>query len=200
MLDEASHAWLDATLRGDQAEADRLEAVLDAATLLEQQRRNRPERIRDEALELAAHGVPVFPIRPRGKQPLTRHGFKDATTDPAVIAEWFEQWPDANLAMPTGVAFDVIDVDGPAGMARMYAKVDPMIDGLDVLGIATTSRDGGRHIYVPVTGRGNKAALYPGIDYRGDGGYVVVPPSVGDNGRRYEWLEHPLHATRSEAA
>lgn len=199
-LIDTARAYVTAIERGDQAEEERLAALLDTVTQLEQQQRERPTRILEEALTLARAGVPVFPIRPRGKQPLTAHGFKDASTDQAQVEQWWRQWPDANLGLPTGVAFDVVDIDGPEGIARMYARDEPFIDTLTVLGIAGTSRDGGQHVYVPVTGLGNKAALYPGIDYRGVGGYVVAPPSIGANGRRYEWLQSlDLDAARAAA-
>lgn len=200
MLDDTSLAYIAAITRGDQAETDRLGNVLDAATLLEQQQRDHPDRIRREAHNLAAAGIPVFPIRPREKRPLTRHGFKDATTDPDIIAAWFDQWPDANLGIPTGIAFDVVDIDGTEGMISMYGGTEPVIDSLEVIGLALTSRDGGRHLYVPVADMSNGANLWPGVDYRGVGGYVVAPPSIGANGRRYEWLKHPLPLAAGAAA
>lgn len=189
MLDDASRAWLAALERGDQAEADRLAAVLDTATLLEQQRRDSPGRILGEALRLAEAGVAVFPIEPRGKRPLTRHGFKDATTDTAVVQGWWAQWPDANLGLPTGTGFDVIDIDGRDGFASMYCGDNPLVNDFVIVAVSRTSRPGGRHLYIPPTGRGNGAGLVPGVDYRGLGGYVVAPPSIGANGERYEWVQ-----------
>ncbi|MGH7487948.1 MAG: bifunctional DNA primase/polymerase, partial [bacterium] len=56
------------------------------------------------ALEYAARGWPVLPIRPRAKLPLTEHGLHDATTDPELITQWWERWPDANIGIRTGVA------------------------------------------------------------------------------------------------
>ena len=64
------------------------------------------------------------------------------------------------------------------------------VDQLTIVGIALTSRNAGRHLYIrAMEGRGNKANIYPGVDYRGSGGYVVAPPSMGANGRRYQWLQ-----------
>ena len=54
----------------------------------------------------------MFPCRTNGKEPLVAGGFKAATIDPEQIRRWWMQWPDANVAMPTGVGtFDVLDVD-----------------------------------------------------------------------------------------
>ncbi|MGH3303219.1 MAG: bifunctional DNA primase/polymerase, partial [Streptosporangiaceae bacterium] len=66
----------------------------------------------ERALAHAERGWPVFPCRPGSKEPATRHGFRDATTDPAQIRAWWLRWPDANLAIATGAPGpDVLDVD-----------------------------------------------------------------------------------------
>lgn len=196
MLDETCTAYLDAIRRDDPQEERQLARLLDVADQLEQAR---PVDLGAAAIAYATAGVAVFPIQPLGKRPLTEHGFKDATIDAAQIGAWWQQWPDANIGLPTGVGFDVIDIDGRQGIATMYAGDRPLIDSVTILGIALTSRDAGRHIYVPVTGEGNKANIYPGVDYRGQGGYVVAPPSVGASGRRYRWIR-PLEAHRTEVA
>lgn len=139
---------------------------------------------------------PVFPIVPRGKKPLTAHGFHDATTDTAQILDWWRQWPDANLGTPTGAegcGYDVVDIDGPAGMASLLE----FRHELDVKAIAFTPGDGverkpGRHLYIPATGDGNATKFAPGCDYRGDGGYVCLPPSVALHGVRYAWIDEPV--------
>lgn len=227
MLDEAETAYLAAIDRGDTTAADRLVAVLDAATALEQQR-DQPVRgaILAEALDLAACGVPVFPLGRRSKFPAIPnthaktdppcraecgrqgHGLYDATTDAAVIRDWWRQYPHANVGIRTGVAFDVVDLDGPRGIAALYNGAAPVVDTLEVLGIARTPRaepkdgrpGGGRHLFVPVTGLGCKTDLYPGVDYRGQGGYVVAAPSVASSGVRYEWVIHPMRGSVKVAA
>lgn len=200
MLDDTSRAYLAAITSGDITAVTRLAAVLDAATELDRLNGERDTpTLAAAALTYAARGIAVFPIKPRGKQPLTAHGFKDATTDTTQITAWWTATPDANIGVPTGHHFDVVDIDGREGMVSVYAGPDPVINSLTVLGIATTSRDGGRHIYVPPTDLGNKASVMPGVDYRSIGGYVVAPPSVGVNGRRYEW-QTALTVTQAAAA
>jgi hypothetical protein len=54
------------------------------------------------ALDLAANGIPVFPVNPTNKRPLTQRGFKDASTDRHVIEEWWRNHPRAMLGVPTG--------------------------------------------------------------------------------------------------
>lgn len=197
MLDDTSLAYLTAIHTGHHLEVDRLARVLDTATLLEQGRRT--VSLHDAALAYTRRGVAVFPVKPRGKTPLTAHGFKDATTDPDRVHAWWTATPDANIGVPTGHLFDVVDIDGSEGIATMYNGAQPLIDDLTVIGVARTSRDGGRHLYVPATGAGNKTGIFPGVDYRGAGGYVVAPPSIGANGRRYEWAQPLTHATAAAA-
>jgi Bifunctional DNA primase/polymerase, N-terminal/Primase C terminal 1 (PriCT-1) len=127
---------------------------------------------------------------PRNKTPATTHGLKDATTDPSVIKEWWHHEPAYNVAVTTGAASKifVVDVDGFDAETNLRklevehgADIPPSVE-------AITAR--GRHIYLqypesPVRNSAGKIA--PGIDVRGEGGYVLVPPSVHPSGRSYSW-------------
>lgn len=150
----------------------------------------REDALRLSAIHYARSGIAVFPLKPADKVPATRNGFKDATTDPDQVARWWTDMPQANIGAPTGHRFDVIDVDGPDGIASMLAKYPSLNDiGLPLLGRATTPRGGGHHLFIaPAAGRRNGAKLLPGVDCRALGGYVVLPPSRGANGRLYRWL------------
>lgn len=168
------------------------EAIIDHAESLDVADRQRQRRLAatplgDAALWYADHGIPIFPLQPRGKLPATKHGFQDATTDRDQIRQWWHDMPAANIGTPTGHQFDVIDIDGAEG-ANQWAQLTEN-DGLPpILGRAGTPRPGGNHLYIAATGRGNKTAFLPGMDYRGIGGYVVAPPSLGANARRYVWI------------
>lgn len=146
-----------------------------------------PGRLAAAAHWYAQQGWAVFPLKPGTKIPATRNGFKDATTDPEQITAWWDATPQANVGLPTGAAFDVVDIDGNDGMASFDAleQAGAFAD-VPALGYVTTPR--GWHVYVPPSGRGNKTALRPGLDYRGNGGYVVAPPSVVD-GKLYRWAQ-----------
>src|SRR4029453_3214113 len=63
------------------------------------------------ALRYAESGLPLFPSVPRAKHPLTQHGFKDATTAPARIQQWWRQTPDANIGIATGSVSGLLVVD-----------------------------------------------------------------------------------------
>jgi hypothetical protein len=141
------------------------------------------------ALALAARGFHIFPCRPRDKRPATANGLKDATTDLGVIQAWWAQQPDSNIAIATGPASGifVVDVDGldaEAALRRLEAEHGALPATVE----AITAR--GRHIYFkwpqePV--RNSASKIGENIDIRGDGGYVLCPPSIHPSGRRYCW-------------
>lgn len=134
------------------------------------------------ARRFAGTGIPVFPCVPGAKQPLTSNGFYDATTDPTQIARWWTRTPEANIAIPTGAASGlvVLDVDvHPTGDG--YAALDDLrtrglVDGWAWL-VRTPS--GGLHAYYPAhdTSQRNWSAPKAHIDFRGEGGYIIAPPS-----------------------
>jgi hypothetical protein len=133
------------------------------------------------ALKVASTGWSVFPCIPNGKQPLTKHGFKNATTDPSIIAKWWRRWPDANLAMPTGKAtVDVLDVDFHGPEANGFPSFNRLLRaGLVAGAVAIVSTpSGGMHVYFRPSGQGNSSMPRHHLDVRGDGGYVLVPPST----------------------
>lgn len=189
-LTDTERALIDAATAGDDAEFDRLAAVLDAADAEREARLAAPGALVATALWYAQQGVPVFPCQPGGKAPATRHGFKDASTEPDRVRAWWAATPRANIGLATGHRFDVFDADGPAGILALGQYMDA--GGFPpILGKALTPH--GRHYYVPPAGMGNKAGVLPQVDYRGTGGYVVAPPSLTPDGR-YRWVpDQPLN-------
>jgi hypothetical protein len=192
--EQLTHEWLQLIEANQEFE-------LDCATILENrilELDNQPPRLQAAALTYASWGWPVFPLKPLSKVPATRRGFKDATLHPDQIRAWWTRQPDSNIGLPTGHAFDVIDIDPPQGwhsLTQLLSEEDPHTgrgDLPDAHGqVATAS--GGAHYYVkPIPGRGNTVHILPGIDYRGAGGYVVAPPStLGQPGRQWSWTTHP---------
>lgn len=140
------------------------------------------------ARDFAAAGVPVFPCVPGGKRPLTERGFHDATTDPEVLAAWQQQHPEANIGVPTGAVSGVVvvdvDVHGPVNGYDAFRRAHEagLVDGWQLL-VSTPS--GGMHAYYPAAaGLSQRSwqAARTGIDFRGDGGYIIVPPSAINSG------------------
>lgn len=141
------------------------------------------------AISLAKKGMCVFPCRARDKRPATANGLKDATTDLKIIRQWWQQDPQFNIAIATGAASNafVIDVDGidaELELRRLETKNDALPETVESI----TAR--GRHLYFKMPGspvRNSASRIAPGIDVRGDGGYVLVPPSIHPSGRAYAW-------------
>ncbi len=146
------------------------------------------------ALTLALRGWRIHPLRPREKTPVTPHGCLDASYDPEVIKEWWDRWPWANIGVATGAGSGVvvIDVDGPQGWWR-WAELCSEHGTTETLVQQTGRADGGMQLFFAHPGRhiGNRGALAGcgDIQVRGDGGYVVVPPSVHPSGRCYRWTQ-----------
>jgi hypothetical protein len=146
-----------------------------------------------QALAFAARGWPVLPCQPGQKTPATRHGYRDATTDPEQITAWFTRHPDWNLAIATGAPGpDVLDVDvhGEAGngyAAFRQLKAAGLLDGASAY-VRTPS--GGLHTYF--TGSDQRNGHLPGchLDFRSQGGYVLTPPSQVD-GKLYQLVKIP---------
>jgi len=143
----------------------------------------------EAALSYAAHGWRVFPVEPRGKKPLIKDWPKKATTDARKINEWWTKWPDANIGVATGEGSGlfVLDVDGEEGsnsLIALEAEIGPLPETLE-----SQTGTGGRHLFflMPKRDIRNKQSFRPGLDIRGNGGYVLVAPSVHPNGRSYNW-------------
>lgn len=144
--------------------------------------------LQNAAAGYGRRGLYVFPVA--GKEPLTEHGFLDAVTGETEALTLFRQHPRA-----TGVALDcgrsgllVVDVDGPvAEDSWAFLTAGRPIATLEA---ATGRPEGGRHLYFRTTDpRSVNSAkkIGAGIDTRGGGGYVILPPSWHPSGRNYRW-------------
>lgn len=136
------------------------------------------------AARLAASGVPVFPCVPGGKSPLTHEGFHEATTDPRRIRSWWRWKPAANIGMPTGAAsgWEVVDVDAKDSDVGFSSFVRARRAGLATGGaVLVRSASGGLHAYFPADpARPQRSweSAKAHVDFRGAGGYIIVPPSI----------------------
>ncbi|MBI3001319.1 MAG: bifunctional DNA primase/polymerase [Deltaproteobacteria bacterium] len=147
---------------------------------------------RDSALAYNARGFSVIPIEPRGKKPLI--GWEEFQTRKAAreeIKSWWTKWPAANIGIVTGAVSGmmVIDVDTEAAKE----KLKTLVADYDLHTVPRTRTGRGWQLFFqhPGVAIQNRAGVFPGLDVRGDGGYVVAPPSIHPNGRQYEW-EMPL--------
>lgn len=128
----------------------------------------------------------IIPIKPIDKTPLIGWiGYQKMRPTEHEVRAWFRQWPDANIAIVTGSisGICVIDVDEPAGEDEIRKLAN-----VDVAPCVVTPR-GGHHYYMllPSSKISNNAKAIKGCDFRGEGGYVVAPPSRNPNGG-YSWV------------
>lgn len=199
MLTDIERDYVRAAINGDYARADELAALIDTHQAEQEARLNAPAALLSAALWYASNGVAVFPCAPGGKRPATEHGFKDATTDPERVRAWWRVNLMYNIGLPTGRRFDVVDLDGPAGLIG-YGELMDAGAAPEPFAVALTPR--GRHYYIHPTGEPNATNLagLDKVDFRGRSGYVIAPPSRMPNGF-YRWAPgRELDPTRLEVA
>ncbi|MGI0150795.1 MAG: phage/plasmid primase, P4 family, partial [Thermoplasmata archaeon] len=165
-----------------------------------------------EVLSYAARGIPILPIFPirdgacscsegrsckrPGKHPLAYlvpEGLKNATTDAGLLAAWWTAWPDANAAARLGPGVGVVlDVDprhnGHVSLSELLTANGPLPEGPTV----DTGGDGVHYWFAHPGGSAATAhGFLPGLDFQGDGAYVLLPPSNHLSGGTYRWRIPP---------
>lgn len=159
------------------------------------------------ALWYARQGIAVFPLWwpsdgrcacPKGdrcpspaKHPMTPQGFHDASADEEQVKAWWAKWPTANIGVPTGEEFDVVDIDGAAQAWTEFTAIHKVPEHY---GVAMSGRAaGGFHYYCRPGGKktvpSGKNGLPKGVEIKGVGGYVVAPPSLHVSGATYRWIK-----------
>jgi len=165
------------------------------------------------ALDYAARGWAVFPLHSMvsgrcscrrdcshpAKHPIARHGVREATTDEGTIRSWWDRWPWANVGVATGAdsRIVVIDVDPANGGTHSLTNLQALMGNLPDTLTARTGGGGLHLVYRHPGGQIRNTAgrlpgvddPLPGIDLRGDGGYIVAPPSRHRSGACYTWLD-----------
>lgn len=164
----------------------------------------------DWALEYLALGYPVFPVcsplmglhqhrrngrmvdcapDKRGKNPMVRwRDYQDELPSEEEVRAWWRRWPNANIGMATGRVAGVVVLDCDSGEARQLALE---YGGLSETPAVWTGTPGGCHFWManPDTELRNFAKDIPGTDFRGQGGYVLLPPSRHHKGATYRWVD-----------
>jgi len=132
----------------------------------------------------------VFPLQPRGKTPKTAHGFKDGSTDPHQIREWWSRSPHSNLGIVTGRVSGVcvLDIDAGHNGFNSLQDLENKFGPLPLTPSCSTG-GGGRHYFFKHPGQpvNIRTGIMEGVDFRGDGGYVCASPSIHNSGKSYLW-------------
>ena len=137
------------------------------------------------AQNLAKAGWAIFPADPSTKKPMPGVKWKEAATaDLAQVEAWWDRWPEAMPAIPTGArnGVSVVDLDrgkGKDGVSAYRALgLDP-----DAANVIIGTAGGGRHLYFDHRDGVRNSTAKSGLDVRGEGGYVIAPGAVGTAGR-----------------
>lgn len=140
---------------------------------------------------------------PIGKHPRTLNGVKDATTDENRITEWFNHFPESNIGLACGAVSGVfaVDVDPRHGGFESLEEYEVLRqEGPLPPTLQSVSGGGGRHILFATYNEGtirNRISWLKGVDIRGDGGYIIVPPSKHVSGAKYRWLNEDTSIARA---
>lgn len=140
-----------------------------------------------KALEYIKKGKPIFPVDRKTKKPLCDWGeYQKRLPSVEEVTDWWRRWPEANIGMATGKlsGVSVVDID-----PRHEGVVPPNMPTMTT--VVKTGGGGWHYYYQPIegvknTGGGENGSGYVGVDIRGEGGYVVIPPSIHENGNKYE--------------
>lgn len=140
------------------------------------------------ALKYQNRGLSVIPVRPDKKPyiPWTDYQTRRATVEE--LKGWWKSWPNANVGIVTGALSGVFVIDCDSEQA--YQKIQDLLPDSFITCIARTPR--GYHIYLvyPKEGHiGNATGIMPGVDVRGEGGYIIAPPSINGEGKAYAWMD-----------
>ena len=152
------------------------------------------------ALRLADLGYAVFPCLPGTKRPATPRGLLDASTDASQVERWWTAMPDANIAIATGAALFVLDIDG-ADNPWLADQPERFLDLAAGAAFAHTPRRPALHLRAPPgrTLRNSAGKIAPAVDTRANGGYILVAPSQV-NGVGYSWPNGELDVKPGQLA
>ena len=141
------------------------------------------------ALSLAENGFFVLPVK-TAKTPYIKNWQNDASNNPKLINEWWNQWPEAGVAIHTGKSkLIVVDVDPRNGGEESFKSLIKA-HGADWLSkYKVKTGGGGTHYYYQVAGNVEYPKLLgKGIDLQSGNQYVIAPPSLHKSGGHYEWV------------
>lgn len=174
----------------------------------------------EAALAYASLGWPVMPLawmsgdrcacktgrhcEHPAKHPLIADGLKGASTDPSQLHQWWEHWPQAGIGVRTGAVSGllVLDIDAAHGGWATASRLSAAGQEISRATLQANTGGGGCHLVYAHPGAPTRVPNLvghlpgidqptPGIDLRGDGGYVVVAPSGHRCGSSYSWRLDP---------
>lgn len=134
-------------------------------------------------------GYPIIPVNPKDKKPLVKWlEFQQRKATIKEIESWWTKWPNAMIGGVTGqISHDfVIDIDNSQGDEVLSEYLPESL-----LTPTVTTPRGGKHLHFehPEENITCKAGILHHVDYRGQGGFIILPPSCNSNGKQYQWID-----------
>jgi len=145
------------------------------------------------ALSYEKQGLSVIPIQASEKKPLIAwEAYQERRATEDEIQAWWLKWPDANVGVVTGAVSGLVVIDLDSIEAK--DKLKELLSDYDLFSVPRSRTGRGWQLFFKHPGVliPNRAGIFPGLDVRGDGGYVVAPPSIHPNGKSYKW-EVPIN-------
>ena len=146
---------------------------------------NQTDEILNAAIEYLDRGFSVIPVKRSDKRPYFEwEEFQHRHPTPDEIEAWWKEWPQANVAIVTGQisGIAVVDADGPGGAQFVNENFPPTT--------VKAQSYKGPHRYFKTNGtivHCSTKTVHPEVDIRGEGGYIVAPPSIHATGHKYQF-------------
>lgn len=139
------------------------------------------EKILKAALKYSESGFSVIPVQRNKKPFIAWEKYQRERASPEQIITWWDKYPSANVAIVTGEIsnLNVIDIDSDEALVAMEELLPDSL----MTPIAKTPRGGWHYYHQSINGLGNATGFMKDCDFRGNGGYIISPPSTG-----YTWL------------
>lgn len=145
----------------------------------------------EAALLYIKSGYSIIPLQPRDKKPIRGFSwakFNEAPATETEVKEWWTKYPDANIGLITGSVSGVVAIDIDTWKGGSLEQVRAALP----TGLISQTGSGGYHLiydYPYLNNEPIRNKVTRGVDIRGDHGYIVVPPSIHENGKEYKWIK-----------
>jgi len=146
-----------------------------------------PDMLKWALLYRQKYKFSVIPVGKNKRPLISWEEYQKRRPDIYEIKGWWKEWKDANIGIVTGKISNlcVVDIDNQEGEAKIAEYIP------DSLTFPVAYTPHGKHYYFRYPGKKitNKARMLPGCDLRAEGGYIVAPPSVNKEGKKWMWMK-----------
>jgi len=141
------------------------------------------------ALDYLNMGFSIIPVLPGEKKPAIKWAeFQTRRATAAEIVDWWRRWPEANLGIVTGEISDLSVIDFDQYKEGYNPDIEQQYFDNIITPTSKTPR-GGTHLWFKNCGLSGCVDIFPGIDFRCVGNFIIAPPSKNGDGKEYKWVE-----------